>query len=178
MTLRAATVLTSPVRSVCLVVGSLIRSQSIIAFSMSNELTHATCEVQPTICTPAKVACCSFYNSILVWLQGEASGEGLSRPLSRDDGMLHRLLAFPCSRLWDLYPCWPMSAPAPTLVACREATLGFQCVRHHSQVRAEGYSCSFGCSGSRVHMARQATTIFAMPMFDIRNSIICILGPC
>ena len=114
MTLRAATVLTSPVRSVCLVVGSLIRSQSIIAFSMSNELTHATCEVQPTICTPAKVACCSFYNSILVWLQGEASGEGLSRPLSRDDGMLHRLLAFPCSRLRHLCPYWPMSAPAPT----------------------------------------------------------------
>jgi hypothetical protein len=60
MTLRAATVLTSPVRSVCLVVGSLIRSQPIIAFGMCRELTHASCEVQPRICTPAKVACRSF----------------------------------------------------------------------------------------------------------------------
>ena len=68
MTLRAATVLTSPVRSVCLVVGSLIRSQPIIAFGMCSELTHGTCEVQPEICPPAKVACRSFYDSILVWL--------------------------------------------------------------------------------------------------------------
>ena len=40
MTLRTATVLTSPVRGVCLVVGSLIRSQPIIAFGMCSELTH------------------------------------------------------------------------------------------------------------------------------------------
>ena len=69
MTLRTATVLTSLVRGVCLVVGSLIRSQPIIAFGMCSELTHATCEVQPKICTPAKVACRSFYDGIMAWLQ-------------------------------------------------------------------------------------------------------------
>ena len=70
-----------------------------------------------------------------------------------------------------------MTAPAPTLVSCRRASLVYQRFRRHSQVWAEGYSCSFGRWGSRVHMARQATTIFAMPMFYIRNSIICINWP-
>ena len=73
MSLGSATVLTSPVRGVCLVVGSLIRSQPIIAFGMCSELTHGTGEVQAEICPPAKVACRSFYDNIMVWLQGESS---------------------------------------------------------------------------------------------------------
>ena len=65
MSLGTATVLTSPVRGVCLVVGILLRSQPIIAFGMCSELTHATCEVQPKVCTPAKVAGRSFHNGIM-----------------------------------------------------------------------------------------------------------------
>jgi len=66
MTLRTATVLTSPVRGVCLVVGSLIRSQPIIAFDMCSELAHATCETRPKVCTPAKVAGRSCHGDTIV----------------------------------------------------------------------------------------------------------------
>ena len=40
--------------------------------------------------------------------------------------VLHRLLAFPCGQLWHLCPCLAMSAPAPTLVACRGDPLGLR----------------------------------------------------
>jgi hypothetical protein len=189
--------LTSPVRGVCLAVSSLIRSQPIIAFGMCSELAYATCEVQPKICTPAKVACRNFYDSIMAWLQSlrlfpclPSSSCTMVRAINYVDAHFQIFLAVchlhtrcfrPCSRR----PVLPLilhrflqSAPAPTLVACRRASLGYRRFRRHSQVWAEGYSCSFGRWGSRVHMARQATTIFAVPMFYIRNSIICILRPC
>jgi len=56
MALRTATVLTSPVRRVCLIVGSFIRSQPVIAFDVCSELTHATCETRPKVCTSTKRA--------------------------------------------------------------------------------------------------------------------------
>jgi len=52
-------------------------------------------------------------------------------------------LAVSFSRLWHLCPYWPMSAPAPTWLACRRAPLGNQYLQWHRQNWAEGYSCSF-----------------------------------
>jgi hypothetical protein len=87
--------------------------------------------------------------------------------------VLHSLFSFPFSRQWHRCPYWPTS----TWVSCGNR-LGTRCRHVRGQNWGKGYSCSFGRPGSRVHMARQATTILAMPMFYIRNSIICILRPC
>ena len=56
--------------------------------------------------------------------------------------------------------------------------IGYQCVRRHSQVWVERYSCVFGRWRSRVHMTWQSTTIFALPKLDIRNGVVCVARPC
>ena len=66
------------------------------------------------------------FSSLSPWRVNHATRLGHILYEWRIGWVLHRLLALPCSQLWHLCPCLPMSAPAPTLVSCRGDPLGSQ----------------------------------------------------